>query len=84
VAQIGAALGRQFSHEMITAVARMPPQKLDDMLAQLVSTELMWRSGIPRDAEYTFKHALVQEAAYGTNGTLARRIQHRLRHLLHG
>jgi predicted ATPase len=66
VAQIGAALGRQFSHEMITAVARMPPQKLDDMLAQLVSTELMWRSGIPRDAEYTFKHALVQDAAYGT------------------
>jgi class 3 adenylate cyclase/tetratricopeptide (TPR) repeat protein len=66
VAQIGAALGRQFSHEVITAVARMPPQKLDDMLAQLVSSELMWRSGIPPDAEYTFKHALVQDAAYGT------------------
>ena len=66
VAQIGAALGRQFSHELISAVSPMPPQQLDDALTQLVSTELMFRRGSPPDAEYTFKHALVQDAAYGT------------------
>jgi class 3 adenylate cyclase/tetratricopeptide (TPR) repeat protein len=66
VAQIGAALGRQFSHEVISAVARMPRQKLDNALAQLASAELILRSGSPPDAEYTFKHALVQDAAYGT------------------
>jgi predicted ATPase len=66
VAQIGAALGRQFSHELIAAVAPMPQSKLDDALAQLVSAELIYRRGTPPDAEYTFKHALVQDAAYGT------------------
>ena len=66
VAQIGAVLGRQFSHELIVAVAGMPPRQLDDALAQLVGAELIYRRGTPPDAEYTFKHALVQDAAYGT------------------
>jgi predicted ATPase len=66
VAQIAAALGRQFSHELITAVATMPSQQLNDALAQLVYAELVFRRGTPPDAEYTFKHALVQDAAYGT------------------
>jgi class 3 adenylate cyclase/predicted ATPase len=66
VAQIGAALGRQFSHELISAVSRMPPQELDDALARLVRAELIFRRGTPPDAEYTFKHALVQDAAYST------------------
>jgi predicted ATPase len=66
VAQIGAALGRQFSHELISAVAPMPPQQLDDALAQLVGAQLIFCRGVPPDAEYTFKHALVQDAAYGT------------------
>jgi predicted ATPase len=66
VAQIGAALGRQFSHELIAAVAPVPPAQLDDALAQLVGAELIYRRGTPPDAEYTFKHALVQDAAYGT------------------
>jgi predicted ATPase len=65
-AQIGAALGRQFSHELIGAVAPMPQPELDDALGQLVSAELILRRGTPPDAEYTFKHALVQDAAYGT------------------
>ena len=65
-AQIGAALGRQFSHELISAVAPMPQQQVDDSLSQLVSAELIFRRGTPPDAEYTFKHALVQDAAYGT------------------
>jgi class 3 adenylate cyclase/tetratricopeptide (TPR) repeat protein len=66
VAQIAAALGRQFSHELISAVAAMPRQQLDDALAQLVNAELIFRRGTPPNAEYTFKHALVQDTAYGT------------------
>jgi predicted ATPase len=66
VAQIGAALGRQFSHELIAAVAPMSQRQLDDALAQLVGAELIYRRGTPPDAEYAFKHALVQDAAYST------------------
>jgi class 3 adenylate cyclase/tetratricopeptide (TPR) repeat protein len=66
VAQIGAAIGRQFSHEMISAVAAMPQPKINDALAQLVNSELIFRRGTPPDAEYMFKHALVQDAAYST------------------
>jgi predicted ATPase len=63
MAQIAAALGRQFSHELISAVATMPKQQLDDALAIPVRAELIFRRGTPPDAEYTFKHALVQDAA---------------------
>jgi predicted ATPase len=66
VAQIGAALGRSFSHELISAVAGMPQHELDEALDQLASAELIFRRGVPPDAEYTFKHALVQDAAYST------------------
>jgi class 3 adenylate cyclase len=66
VAQIAAALGRRFSHELISAVATMPKRQLDDALTQLVHAELIFQRGTPPDAEYTFKHALVQDAAYGT------------------
>jgi predicted ATPase/class 3 adenylate cyclase len=64
--QVAAALGRQFSHELISAVSMMPGQQLDDALEQLAGAELMFRRGTPPDAEYTFKHALVQDAAYST------------------
>jgi predicted ATPase len=64
LAQIGAALGRQFSHELISAVAAVPQQQLDSALAQLVDAELIFRRGTLPDAEYSFKHALVQDAAY--------------------
>jgi class 3 adenylate cyclase/tetratricopeptide (TPR) repeat protein len=66
VAQIGAALGRQFSHELISAVTTMPQERLTDALEQLTSAELVFRRGTPPDAEYTFKHALVRDAAYET------------------
>ena len=66
MAQIGAALGRSFSHELISAVAAMPQQQVDGALAQLVGAELVFQRGTPPDAEYTFKHALVQDAAYST------------------
>ncbi len=66
VAQIAAALGRQFSHDLISAVAAMPQQQLEDALAQLVDAELIFRRGAPPDVDYIFKHALVQDTAYGT------------------
>jgi class 3 adenylate cyclase/tetratricopeptide (TPR) repeat protein len=66
VVQIVSALGRSFSHELIAAVAAMPQVKLDDALDRLVNAELIYRRGTPPDAEYTFKHALVQDAAYST------------------
>ena len=66
VAQTAAALGRTFSHELISAVATMSKLQLDQALAQLVAAELIFQRGTPPDAEYTFKHALVQDAAYST------------------
>ena len=64
IAQIGAAIGREFSYELIAAVAPMPQAQLDDALAQLSESGLAFRRGTPPDAIYTFKHALVQDAAY--------------------
>jgi predicted ATPase len=64
VAQIAATLGRHFSHELISAVTKIPQQVLNNALAQLVDAELIYRRGTPPDAEYTFKHALLQDAAY--------------------
>ena len=66
LAQIGAALGRSFSHQLISAVVTMPQRQVDDALVQLVRAELIFQHGTPPDAEYSFKHALVQDAAYST------------------
>ncbi|WP_233807192.1 adenylate/guanylate cyclase domain-containing protein [Paraburkholderia sp. HP33-1] len=66
VAQVAAAIGRRFSYELISAVASMPKERLNDALDHLVSAELVFRRGAPPDAEYTFKHALVQDAAYSS------------------
>jgi class 3 adenylate cyclase/predicted ATPase len=64
VAQIGAVIGREFSHELLAAVAPMSANLLGDALEQLVSSELIFRRGTPPDATYSFKHALVRDAAY--------------------
>jgi class 3 adenylate cyclase/predicted ATPase len=64
VAQIGAVIGRDFSHALLVAVAPMPANLLGDAIEQLVNSELVFRRGIPPNASYTFKHALVQDAAY--------------------
>jgi predicted ATPase len=66
VAQVGAALGRQFSHELLHAAAEMPERQLNDALEQLVRAELLFRRGAPPNAQYTFKHALVQDVAYAS------------------
>ena len=64
VAQIGAVIGREFSHELLVAVADRPEDELRAALDQLVASELVFRRCAPPDATYSFKHALVQDAAY--------------------
>ena len=64
IAQIGAAIGREFSYELIAAVASLSQTQLDDALTQLSASGLAFRRGTPPDSVYTFKHALVQDAAY--------------------
>jgi predicted ATPase len=64
VAQIGAVIGREFSHELLAAVSPQSEDKLAEALDQLVTSELVFRRGIPPEATYSFKHALVQDAAY--------------------
>ena len=66
IAQIGAALGREFSHGLLAAVADRPEAELQAALDQLVAAELVYRRGTAPDVTYSFKHALVQDAAYGT------------------
>src|SRR5882762_9872113 len=64
VAQIGAAIGREFSHELISAASALAPTDLDGALERLTASGLISRRGTPPDATYSFKHALVQDAAY--------------------
>ncbi|MGY4314069.1 putative ATPase [Bradyrhizobium sp. JR3.5] len=66
VAQIGAAIGREFSHELIEAVASLSPESLEAALERLTASGLISRRGTPPEATYSFKHALVQDAAYVT------------------
>ena len=66
VAQIGAAFGRWFRYTSLRVVAGLSEDELQASLARLVASELVFQRGVPPDAVYTFKHALVQEAAYGT------------------
>jgi class 3 adenylate cyclase/predicted ATPase len=64
VAQIAACIGREFDHEVLEAVADTPADRLEAALEELMRAELVFRRGIPPDATYAFKHALVQDAAY--------------------
>ena len=66
VVQIGATIGREFSYELIAAVAALSPSDLDAALERLTTSGLISRRGTPPDATYIYKHALVQDAAYGT------------------
>jgi len=66
VAQIGAAIGREFSYDIIYAVASFPEDELKAALARLVASELVFQRGSPPESVYSFKHALVQDAAHGS------------------
>ena len=66
VAQIGAAIGREFSHALLASMVRRPEAELGSALDRLIDAGLLFRQGVPPHATYLFKHALVQDAAYGT------------------
>ena len=76
VAQIGAAIGREFSYALLRAVSRLPEDDLQTSLARLVASELVFQRGTPPDAVYAFKHALVQDAAHGSLLRSARKQLH--------
>jgi class 3 adenylate cyclase/predicted ATPase len=66
VAQIASAIGREFSHALLASVVRKPEAELGSALDRLIQAGLLFRHGVPPHASYLFKHALVQDAAYGT------------------
>ena len=76
VAQIGAAIGREFSYALVAAVVSKPKAEIDSALERLVQSGLLFRQGAPPHASYLFKHALVQDTAYGTLLREPRRVLH--------
>jgi class 3 adenylate cyclase/predicted ATPase len=76
VAQVGAAIGREFSHTLLAAVGRQPEAELEMALDRLIAAGLLYRQGVPPHASYLFNHALVRDAAYGTLLRDARRELH--------
>jgi class 3 adenylate cyclase/predicted ATPase len=66
LAQVGAAIGREFPHLLLAAVARKPEPELNSDLDRLIAAGLLFRQGTPPHATYLFKHALVQDVAYST------------------
>jgi predicted ATPase len=85
VAQVGAAIGREFSHALLSAVASKSEPKLASALDRLTAACLLFRHGTPPHATYSFKHALVQDAAYGTLLREPRRALHaRIAEILQG
>jgi predicted ATPase/class 3 adenylate cyclase len=66
VAQVGAAIGREFSHALLASVVGNPEPQLQSALDRLIAAGLLFQQGAVPHASYLFKHALVQDAAYGT------------------
>jgi predicted ATPase len=66
IAQLGATIGRQFSYALLQAVAQLTDRTLHEELHRLVEAELLYQRGVPPQATYTFKHALIQDAAYAS------------------
>jgi class 3 adenylate cyclase/predicted ATPase len=64
VAQLGATIGRTFAYELLQTVSPLDAATLQHGLRQLVDAELVYQRGVPPQATYTFKHALIQDAAY--------------------
>ena len=64
--KFGATIGREFTYELITEVAALDERELRTALDRLTESGLVQRRGLPPNATYAFKHALVQDAAYNT------------------
>jgi len=77
LAQLGSVLGREFAYEMISGLSTLGDTLLQEGLSQLVETELLYQRGRPPRARYVFKHALVQDAAYGSLLRRSREQAHR-------
>src|SRR5262249_57150274 len=76
VAQIAAVIGREFSHALLASVVPQPEAGLRSALDRLIAAGLLFRRGMPPHATYLFKHALLQDAAYGTLLREPRRTPH--------
>jgi class 3 adenylate cyclase/tetratricopeptide (TPR) repeat protein len=76
IAQVGAAIGREFSYEFLAATSQRSSSQLKEALARLVEAGLIFQRGTPPQATFLFKHALVQDAAYSTLLRGARRNLH--------
>jgi class 3 adenylate cyclase/tetratricopeptide (TPR) repeat protein len=76
IAQIGAVIGREFSYELLFRIADRNNEDLTDALDRLVAAGLLLRQGVPPSATFVFKHALIQDIAYGTLLRKARRELH--------
>jgi class 3 adenylate cyclase len=76
VAQLGATLGREFSYELLQAVAPGEEERLPRALAKLVDAGVLYQRGRPPEAQYLFKHVLLQEAAYQSMLKSTRRHYH--------
>jgi serine/threonine protein kinase/tetratricopeptide (TPR) repeat protein len=66
VAQLAATLGREFSHELLAAVATQDEADLQSELDKLVHAEILYCKGRPPGCTYTFKHALLEDALYNS------------------
>jgi tetratricopeptide (TPR) repeat protein len=66
VAQIGAAIGREFPYVLLSVVSGIAEDELQAAIARLVASELVFQRGTPPNAIYSFKHALVEDAAHST------------------
>src|SRR5262249_36999846 len=77
VAQVAAVIGREFSYALLEVVSSLADADLQASLHRLVDAELLYARGVPPDAHYVFKHALVQDAAYGSLLKSRRRELHR-------
>lgn len=64
ITQIGAVIGREFPHNLLLSVSGKTDEELNAALDRLVQSELVFRIGTPPNAKYTFKHSLIQDAAY--------------------
>ena len=64
VAQAAACIGREFNHRLLAAILPLGEDALQDALARLAQSELIFRHGVAPEARYVFKHALVRDAAY--------------------
>jgi class 3 adenylate cyclase/predicted ATPase len=77
IAQIGAVIGRQFRYDLMQDIADMPEEELAEALDALVASGLVWQRGERPNSTYTFKHALIQDAAYESLLKSERKMFHR-------